>query len=401
MAYHPLDGLRVLDFTNVLAGPYCTYQLALMGADVIKIERPAKGDTSRELGADELLNQRLLGSSFLAQNSGKRSLTLDLKHATSREVVVRLLKTADVVVENFRPGVMDRLGLNWSSVHELNERLTYCSLSGFGQSGELSQRPAYDQIIQGFSGIMSVTGTADVSPLRVGFPVCDTFSGLMAAFAIVSVLVGRDMDSSGCYIDVSMLETSVASLGWVLSDYLISGHAPGPMGNDNGTAAPSGTFETADGLLNIAANQQEQYEALCRVVRCEALIEDPRFRTRTLRKRYRHELQDELRDALLTHSAVEWEEALCRVGVPAGRILALSDVVNLPQLRDRGFFVQLPLSAAGNAPLEVIGNGVHMDGAPVVPSKSPPMLGEHTEQLLGELGFDYREIEVMQRMKIV
>ncbi|HEU4425092.1 MAG TPA: CoA transferase, partial [Pilimelia sp.] len=272
-----LAGVRVLDLTNVLAGPFAGYQLALLGADVVKVEHPTGGDLARQLGADPRLSLAGLGVSFLAQNSGKRSVTLDLKHEAGKAAFTALLRDADVLLENFRPGVLERLGFGWPRLREINPRLIYCAISGFGQAGPLRERPAYDQIIQGLSGMMSVVGTPEVTPLRVGFPICDILGGLAAAQAVAAALVGRERTGLGCQLDVSMLDTALTALGWVASDHLIAGTTPVPMGNENATSAPSGTFDTADGKLNIAANKQQQYDALCRLLDRPDLRQDPRF----------------------------------------------------------------------------------------------------------------------------
>jgi CoA:oxalate CoA-transferase len=261
-----LDGVRVLDLTNVLAGPFCCYQLAQLGADVIKVEAPGSGDLARQLGADSGLNEKLMGASFLAQNAGKRSITINLKHPTGNKVFRRLVATADALVENFRPGVMDRLGLNYAVLKTLKPDLIYCAISGFGQDGPLKDNPAYDQIVQGLSGVMSVTGDPNTAPLRVGYPVADTIGGITAAFAIAAALFRRERNGEGEFIDVSMLEATLVTMGWVVSNWLIAGVRPAPMGNENMTASPSGTFKTGVGLLNIAANKQEQFQKLCELI---------------------------------------------------------------------------------------------------------------------------------------
>src|SRR5829696_6025956 len=293
-----LDGVRVLDLTNVLAGPFACYQLAVLGAEVIKVEVPGSGDLARQLGADAGLNQRHMGASFLAQNAGKRSVTLNLKHKAGKAAFQRLVASSDVVVENFRPGVMDRLGLGYAALKEVKPDIVFCAISGFGQDGPLNGNPAYDQIIQGLSGVMSVTGTPEIAPLRVGYPVCDTIGGITAAFAIAAALVKRAHTGEGESIDVSMLEASLVAMGWAVSNWLIAGVKPQPMGNENMTASPSGTFRTGDGLLNIAANKQEQFETLCRLIGREGLIADPRFAVREERKRRRFELNAEIEHAL-------------------------------------------------------------------------------------------------------
>ena len=238
-----LQAVRVLDLTNVLAGPFCCYQLAQLGAEVIKVELPKTGDLARQLGADAELNRNLMGASFLAQNAGKRSLTLNLKHDEGKEIFRRLAATADVVVENFRPGVMQRLGLGYEELRKSKSHLIYCAISGFGQDGPLKNNPAYDQIIQGLSGVMSVTGDRNSAPLRVGYPVADTVGGITAAFAIAAALFRRERSGQGEFIDVSMLEATIATMGWAVSNWLIAGVAPQPMGNDNMTASPSGNLQ--------------------------------------------------------------------------------------------------------------------------------------------------------------
>ena len=262
----PLTGIRVLDVTNVLAGPFCSYQLALMGAEVIKIEQPGTGDLARRLGADPAQTSKLMGASFVAVNAGKQSLTLNLKHEDGKKIFKQLTAQSHVVVENFRPGVMKRLGLDYSVLSKVNRSVVYCAISGFGQEGPLAMRPAYDQVIQGMAGVMSVTGDEYSAPLRVGFPVCDTVGGITAAFAITSALVGARTTGEGQMIDVSMLDASLATMGWVVSNYLNCGVIPKPMGNENFTASPSGTFRTADRPLNIAANEDSQYRSLCDLI---------------------------------------------------------------------------------------------------------------------------------------
>src|SRR3954447_9356348 len=276
MQERPLSGVRVLDLTNVLAGPYCSYQLMLLGAEIVKVEVPGQGDLARRLGPDPALNDAGLGTSFLAQNAGKKSVELDLKDPADRATFVDMLQGADVLLENFRAGTLTRLGFGWPRLHEINPRLVYCAISGFGQTGPMSQAPAYDQIIQGLSGMMSITGTQDTAPLRVGFPICDTVGGLAAALHISAALAGRTRTGRGCFLDVSMLEAAISAMGWAISNYLISGVPPEPMGDQNATAAPSGTFDTADDPLNIAANRQTQFETLCRLVDRTDLVTDPR-----------------------------------------------------------------------------------------------------------------------------
>lgn len=377
-----LSGIRILDLTNVLAGPYCSYQLSLFGAEVIKIEVPGSGDLARQLGASAELNKKLLGASFLAQNAGKKSVELDLKTDRGKQMMASLVKTADVVLENFRPGVMKRLGLGWDELQAINPSIIYCAISGFGQEGPMSGRPAYDQIIQGLSGMMSVTGSEDATPLRAGFPVCDTVGGLAAAMAIAAALVGRAKDGKGHFLDVSMLEASASAMGWAVSNYLITGETPSPMGNDNATAAPSGAFPTGTGLINIAANKQEQFVKLCEIIDRKDLVNDPRFKERESRKTYRDVLNAEVAEGLSAKTAVEWEKLLSAEGVPAARVLSVPEMVELDQLEYRQFFTKVSFPDDPGATLTLSGNGVQVDSLPLKASGPPPLLGQHTDEIL-------------------
>lgn len=375
----PLTGVRVLDLTNVLAGPFCSYQLMLLGAEVTKLEVPGRGDLARQLGPDPTLNARHIGASFLAQNSGKRSVEVDLKSPPGRETFERLLADADVLLENFRPGVMTRLGYSWERLQELQPTLVYCAISGFGQSGPMSQRPAYDQIVQGLSGMMSITGTEDTAPQRVGFPICDTVGGLVAAMSINAALVSKARTGRGSYLDVSMLEASMSAMGWAASNYLISGIEPRPMGDQNATAAPSGTFQAADGPLNIAANRQEQFETLCRLIGRDDLVTDERFALREDRKAHREALNLEINAGLARATAEWWEETLSEHGVPAARILTVAQATSLEQLEHRDFFAEVEVPDREGEHVRVMGSGVRVDGRSLKPHFRPPRLGEHND----------------------
>jgi crotonobetainyl-CoA:carnitine CoA-transferase CaiB-like acyl-CoA transferase len=378
-----LHGIRILDLTNVLAGPYCGYQLALLGADVIKVEAPNGGDLARQLGASPELNKAAMGTSFLAQNAGKRSVVVDLKNEEGKLQFLDLVATADALIENFRPGVMDRLGLGYEQLRSVREDLVYCAISGFGQTGPMRDNPAYDQIIQGLSGVMSITGTPETAPLRVGYPVCDTLGGLFGAFAVVSALLQRSSTGKGAFLDVSMLECTLSALGWPVSNYLTAGVEPKPMGNENMTAAPSGAFETGNGLLNIAANKQEQFVTLCGLIGRPELAADPRFSERETRKRNRGDLKTLIEEALASASASDWEERFNRAGVPAGRVLTIPQVLQEPQVTSRSMTTHFEAGAEGK-PLTVIRGGFLIDGEAPRPLQPPPKLGEHTDEILAD-----------------
>lgn len=380
-----LCGIRILDLTNVLAGPYCAYQLALLGADVIKVETPQGGDLARQLGASPELNRAGMGASFLAQNAGKRSVALDLKQQADRERFLDLVASADALVENFRPGVMDRLGLGHARLKEVRPSLVYCAISGFGQTGPMRDNPAYDQIIQGLSGIMSITGTPETAPLRVGYPVADTLGGLVGAFAIAAALVKQKTTGEGAFLDVSMLECTLSALGWPVSNYLTADVEPQPMGNENMTAAPSGAFRTGDGLLNIAANKQEQFVTLCRLIDRPELASDVRFAERETRKQNRIALKALIEDALASGSAAAWEETFNRAGVPAGRVLTIPQILQERQVIERGMTARFPAVSGMDQPLTVVRGGFMVDGEAPLPSRPPPALGEHMGEVFAGL----------------
>ncbi|MEL7262740.1 MAG: CoA transferase [Pseudomonadota bacterium] len=389
----PLAGVRVLDLTNVLAGPFACHQLAHLGAEVIKVEAVGRGDLARNLGADPALSARGMGISFLAQNAGKRSLTLNLKADAGKEVLRRLVRGADVLVENFRPGVMDRLGLGPDVLRAENPALIYCAISGFGQTGPWADRPAYDQIVQGVSGLMSVTGTDDSGPLRAGYPLADTIGGLTAAMAITAAL---NAPKRGCVIDVSMLEAVLATMGWVVSNHLVGGVTPARNGNENPTSAPSGAFQCADGLINIAANKDEQWALLARHLGREDLLAHPDFATREDRKANRLRLRAELETVLTTANAADWADALNRIGVPAGPVLDVPDILAHPQVRDRDFLARFSDTPGVPDAIELVRIGAMIDGARPSVDSPPPALGQDTDAVLGALGYTADQIEALR-----
>jgi CoA:oxalate CoA-transferase len=394
----PLSGIRVLDVTNVLAGPFCGFQLALLGAEVIKIENPKAGDLARQLGADPVSSGRLMGTSFVSVNAGKQSVTLNLKTSEGKKIFKELVAISHVVLENFRPGVMKRLELDYPVLSRVNPGIVYCAVTGFGQDGPLAMRPAYDQIIQGMSGIMSVTGSAESAPLRVGYPICDTLGGVTAALAICASLVEARATGRGRMIDVSMLEATLASMGWIVSNFLNGGIVPLPMGNENFTAAPSGTFRTADGLLNIAANEVAQYEKLCDLLGRPDLKTHPLFCDRELRRENRAAINREVEQALATRGAAEWEALMIEAGVPAGRVLTVPEILAHPHLRDRNFVTTLQHP---DGPQNVARGGFHFPADPIKPQGPAPKLSQDTDRWLRELGHAPEEIAELRSKGVI
>ena len=394
-----LDAVRVLDMTNVLAGPFATLHLALAGAEVIKIENPAGGDLARKLGNVPELNQQLMGTSFLAQNTNKKSLTLNLKEEEGKEIFRRLLATADVLVENFRPGVLARLGFPWEELHAKYPRLIYCAISGFGQTGPDADKPAYDQIIQGLSGVMAINGDERLNPLRAGFPVCDTVGGLNAAFSIMGALYYREHTGRGQMIDVAMIDSIMPLLGWVAANWLIGGKPPQLLGNDNMTAAPSGSFKTADGYINIAANEQKQWEALCDVLEVPELKTDERFSKRDVRKANRRALTPLIEAKLTSQPTSYWADKLNAKGIPSGDILTLQAALVQPQIEHRGTIQTI--TEPGIGPLKLFNLTAKFSETPGSLDAPPPRLSAHTEEILEWIGYGAEQIAELKQKRVV
>lgn len=394
----PLRGVRVLDLTNVLAGPFACHQLAHLGAEVIKVEAVGKGDLARNLGADPDLSAKGMGISFLAQNAGKSSLTLNLKDPRGKDILKKLVQGADVLVENYRPGVMDRLGLGYDILKAVNRNLIYCAISGFGQDGPWADRPAYDQIIQGVSGVMSITGDAESAPLRVGYPLADTVGGLTAAMSICAALNAKDR---GAFIDVSMLESVLATMGWVVSNHLVGGVAPSPQGNENPTSAPSGAFQCADGLINIAANKDEQWVALAQHLGREDLLQNKTFATREDRKANRLRLRAELETVLTTRKARDWAEELNAIGVPAGAVMSVPEALNHPQVSERSFIKRFETVPGVERPVDIVSVGALFNGQRPTVKTPPPELGQDSATILESLGYSTDAVETLRKEGVI
>jgi formyl-CoA transferase len=398
----PLDGVRVIDLTNVIAGPLASYQLVMLGAEVIKIEVPGIGDLGRKFGADPALGKKRMGASFFASNSGKKSITLNLKHERGKELFRRLVKDADVVVENFRPGTMAKLGLDYEALKGVNPSLVYCAVSGFGQSGPLSQRPTYDQIIQGFCGLMSLTGDATTAPIRAGFTVCDAMAAITAAFAICAALFRKQKSGTGEMIDVSMLDASLASMGaWIISNHLNAGDIPIPRGNENPSSSPSGTYRTGDGLINIVNNEDKHFERLCEVIGRPELKTDPRFAERTTRIANRDQMRAILEQALQAKSATQWEALFDAAGVPAGRIFTVPEIMQHPQIESRQFLKRFKDVPGVGRDIAVPRLGFQLASGQLDVETPPPQLGQDTATVLGEIGYSTQDIDEMRSQGII
>ncbi len=386
-SFQLLQGYRVIDLSSMLAGPYCSYQLALLGADVTKVEAPPDGDLARLFGADPQLGKVRRGASFLAQNAGKKSIVLNLKEEADKVRLRGMIAQADVLLENYRPGVLERLGFGLEELKKIKPDLVYCAISGFGATGELAQRPAYEQIIQGYSGIMDITGFPEGGPVLAGFPICDILGGLNAAFAIAAALAGRRQEQEMAFIDVSLMESSVSALAWAVSNYLIADKPPSRIGNTNFAASPSGLFNAGEGKINISANKQSQYEALCEAIGREDLKVHPDFALREDRIRNREALVVEIEAALASKSAQEWEHVLNLAGVPAGRVMSVPEILAHPHMVEREFlqeFKEFPTPAG--RPLSVVRGGFLVNGEAPKANSPPPDLDQQRTEVLRAFG---------------
>jgi CoA:oxalate CoA-transferase len=387
-----LAGIRVVDFSHVMAGPYASHLLRLLGAEVIKIESPGIGDAMRNYGADRRYDG--MAPAFIAVNAGKQSLVLNLKHPPARDAARRLIAGADVVLENFRPGVMQRLGLDYETVRELQPRLVYCSVSGYGQHSPRRDWPAIDNIVQATSGMMSLSGENGDGPMRVGFPVVDTLTGQTAAFAIVAALLRRERTGCGEYIDVAMFDAALAFMASAVVPYLVTGKTLERTGNVGYSGQPtSAVFDAGDGRqISLGVVQQPQFETLARVLKCERWLADPRFTTPDLRRRHSAAMRAELETVFATQPAAAWEKQLSDAGVPCGMVRDVSEAVGLDGLDERG--IRIPLHVSGlpdrehvdivNAGFKFSQDSPHID-------QPPPRINEHGDAILESLGFDADE----------
>ncbi len=391
----PLKGIKVLDLTRVLAGPFCTMMLADLGADVTKVERPGTGDDSRAFGP------HINGESayFMSINRGKKSLTLDLKSDKGKEIFLKLVDQADVLVENFKPGVMAKLGLDYAALKQHNPRLIYCASSGFGQTGPYSSRPAYDLIIQGMGGLMSITGPDAKSPTKVGSSIADIFAGVFSVIGILSALNHRHNSGQGQMVDVAMLDCMVAILENAVARFTSTGVDPVPIGNRHPSIAPFTTVKTSDGFINIACGNDNLFKSLCEIINRPDLAADARYAANHLRCEHMEALLPELNQSMSQQTSAFWLETLEKGRVPAGPINTISQVLSDPQVIARNMLIELTHPVAGL--IKVPGVPVKLSETPADVSVAAPVLGQHNKEILASLGYSETEIDQFVKDKLI
>ena len=393
----PLSGLTVLDLTRVLSGPYCTMMLADMGARVIKLEQPGRGDDTRGWGPPF---QNGESAYFMSINRNKESLTLNLKHPDGRHIIDGLIDRADVLVENFRPGTLDRMQLGYDDVSSRWPRLVYCSVSGFGQTGPRRLEPGYDAVLQGEGGLMSITGPHDGPAYRLGVAIADISSGMFAAFGVAMALLARHRTGRGQLVDVGMLDSVAALLTYQAGIYFATDTAPKRMGNRHPTIVPYETLEAADGELVVAVGNESLWRSFCTLVELEALTADPRFATNKDRVEHRDALRPILVERFRTRTVGDWITALTAAGIPCGAVRDLDQVFSDPQVLERAMVVALNHPVAGA--IRALGVPVKMSDTPGSVRTPPPTLGQHTEQVLTQdLGYERSAIEQLRKDGVI
>ena len=394
----PFAGVRILDFTRYLAGPYGTYQLALLGADVVKIES-LEGDETRGQLADRTWAERKMAPSFLAVNGNKRSITLDLRRPEAVEIVKRLVAGADVVWENFRGGVMVRLGLGYEVLSAINPRLIYCAVSGFGRTGPERTTAAFDGKLQAMSGIMSITGEPERGPTRAGFAICDTIGGVTAAFAVASALYQRTHTGRGQLVDVAMLDAALAFLPGPVSEYTVAGIEQRQIGNGSVSRKPTASrYRARDGYLVLAVLTEKQFVSLMRALGRADALDDPRFKDWPARTANEPALRQIIEGALAADDPRTWEARLTAADVPCGSIWKIHEIVEHPQLEHRDVLQTID---SRYGPMRLVGAGFRLaHGSPGL-DREPPTLGEHTDEILKEAGYGAEEIERLRRATVI
>ncbi len=392
-----LEGIRVLDLTRALAGPFCTLMLGDNGADVIKVEMPGSGDDTRKWGPPFIGEE---SAYFLSINRSKRSLTLNLREPQAKEIFLKLAESSDVVVENFTPGVMERFGLGYDEVKQTNPKIVYCSISGFGQDGPYRNRPAYDQIMQGVSGLMSITGEPDGEPQKIGIAVTDIGAGMWSAFAIMAALHHREQHGEGQYIDVSMMDAQVAWLTYQAAYFFANGEPPKRMGAAHPTLVPYQAFMCQDGkYINVAVGSERIWGRFCQGVHREDLQNDPEYAENSDRVRNRAKLVPMLQEYFLTRPVADWVEELQEANVPCGPINDLADVFADPQVLARNMYLEIPHPTLGA--IKQTGLPIKFSLTPGGLDRHPPLLGEHNQEILADLGYSVAQVEKMKENAII
>jgi len=383
------EGVRVIDFSQVLAGPFAAGQLALLGADVIKIEQPGQGDQMRTMMANNELVALKLSPTFLGVNTNKRGITIDLKHPDASEIVHRLLSGADVVIENFKAGVIERLGYGYEAVRTVKPDIIYCSISGYGQQGPMAGKAAYDGAIQAASGMMSVTGTPDSGPLRVGYMPVDISTGITAAFAISSALFRRTQTGEGQHLDVAMLDSAMTLLGPNIAKYLMVGQTTERVGNASPTGqGTANTWATMDGHIQMTVITDAMTAKMCAVFEQPELADDPRFASVQGRVEHADEIVAIIAGILVEKSTAAWIESLGSAGVPVAPVHSIDQLMNFPQLEHRGVMMTMPAPPGMEGKIRVTGAGFHASNGEPEGTRVGPLLGQHTDEVLAEIGYD-------------
>lgn len=388
----PLDGIRVIDLSRVVSGPLCTMNLADMGADVIKIEEPGRGDESRAFGPPFLGGE---SPYYLSVNRNKRSCTVNLKRDAGKAILWRLLDTADVVVQNFRPGAMARLGLDYDAVAARHPRMIYCSISGFGDSGPDAVRPGYDLVVQGESGLMDLTGEADGPPTRIGTSIADLTAGVMAAQGITLALYARQTTGRGQHVKIAMLDAVASLLTYNAGNYFATGESPTRRGNDHPSVVPYQTLRAKDGWMNLAVANDSLWVRYCDAIERPDLRDDPRFATAPERVNHRDTLVPIIVALTAARTVQQWVDLLGAAGVPCGRIRNVAEVCTNPQLTERGKVVDRPHPTAGI--VTMIGLPIELSDTPGRIQTAPPLLGEHTDDVLRDAGYTDDEIHTLRK----
>ncbi|SHI31518.1 CaiB/BaiF CoA transferase family protein [Desulfofundulus thermosubterraneus] len=386
----PLEGIKVLDISRVLTGPFCTMILGDLGAEVIKVEMPGVGDETRSWGPPFVNGE---SAYFLSVNRNKKSITVNMKSPKGREIIYRLAKEADVMIENFLPGTVQRLGVDYERIKEINPQIIYCSLSGYGQDGPYRDHPAYDLLMQGEGGLMSITGEKDGEPVRIGVAIIDIGAGMYAVIGILSALMARKETGKGQYIDISLLDTEVSWLTYMASNYFASGKDPIRMGSGHPSIVPYRAFRARDKYFILAVGNDAIWQRFCAALGLE-FVDDPRFMTNEMRVKHRDELEKLLAEIFIQKEASYWVNLLHEHKVPCGMINAISEVVSHPQVLHRGMVVEMDHEKAGK--VKVLGSPLNFSGMSIEYRLPPPLLGQHTSEILSSLGYTAAEIEELK-----